>query len=37
MDNLRMKANECDYKEKDRKLKEQSMNGISEMMTEIIW
>ena len=36
---LRLKANECEYKEKDRRLKEQFINGINddEMKTEIIW
>ena len=35
---LRMKANECGFKEKDRKLKEQFINDISDddIMTEII-
>ena len=35
---LRVKANECEYKRRDRRLKEQFMNGISndDMMTEII-
>ena len=34
---LRMKTNESNYKEKDRRLKEQFINGINdEMMTEII-
>ena len=34
---LRFKANECSYKEKDRRLKEQFINGVSdkEMMAEI--
>ena len=36
---LRIKANECKYKEIDRGPKEQFINGINnrEMMTEIIW
>ena len=36
---LRMKANEYEYKEKDRRLKEQFINGIKDdkLMTEIIW
>ena len=29
MVHLRMKANECKYKEKDRRQKEQSINGIN--------
>ena len=34
-----MKANECKYKEEDRILKKQIINGKNdvEMMTEIIW
>ena len=37
MGHLRIKANECGYKDKDRKLKEQFINGINynDMMTEI--
>ena len=34
MSHLRIKANECNYKEHDRPLKEQFINGINdEMMT----
>ena len=39
MDHLRIKTNECKYKEKDRRLKEQSRDRIyydDVMMTEII-
>ena len=38
MGHLRIKANECKYKERDRRLKEQFINGINDddMMTEII-
>ena len=38
MSHLRMKANECGYKEKERRVKEQLTNGIhdDDMMTEII-
>ena len=35
---LRVKASDCEYKEKERMLKEQLINGINDdyMMTEII-
>ena len=35
---LRIKPNECKYKENNRRVKEQFMNGINDgdMMTEII-
>ena len=38
MGHLRIKANECCYKEKDRKLKEQFINGMNDddMMTKVI-
>ena len=38
MDHLRVKADECGYKQRYRKLKEQFINGINndEKMTEII-
>ena len=38
MGHYRIKANVCEYKERDRTLKEQFINGINncEMMTEII-
>ena len=38
MGHLRIKASKYDYKEKDRRLKEQFINGINDedMMTEII-
>ena len=37
-DHLRIKGNECGYKLKDRRLKEQFINGINvdDMTTEII-
>ena len=39
MDHFRMNANKCEYKDKDRRLEEQFINGINDddMMTEIIW
>ena len=38
MENIKLKANKLGYKERDRRLKEQFINGISdkESMTEII-
>ena len=37
MDNLRIKANNCGYKDKDIRLKEPLINDINDdMMTEII-
>ena len=35
---LRVRANECEYKEEDRRLKEQFINGINDddLVTEII-
>ena len=37
-DNFRIKANECEYTEKDRRLKEQFINGINDdsILTEKI-
>ena len=34
---LRIKVNECEYKERDRRLKEQFINGIKDedIMTEV--
>ena len=38
MGNLRIKANECVYKDKDRRIKEQFINSMNDddMMAEII-
>ena len=38
MDCLRVKVNQCEYKEKDSRLKEQFINGINDiyMVTKIV-
>ena len=38
MGHLRIKSDKCGFKEKDRRLKEQFINGINDdMMTKIMW
>ena len=36
MDHLGLKGNECGYKERDRRLKEQFIESVEEVMTEMI-